>query len=64
MSSRFAYNVGGLMFTLDEIEHGVLRCNRGHPSKGQGTKYYIGSWFALVKPQISKEIVGSNAFFK
>ena len=31
MWSEFAYNVGGLLFSLDEIEHGVLRCNRGHP---------------------------------
>ena len=31
MWSNYAYNVGGLLFTLDEIEHGVLRCNRGHP---------------------------------
>ena len=29
---RHAYKVGGLVFTLDEMEHGVLRCNRGHPS--------------------------------
>ena len=28
-----AYNVGGLVFTLDDIEHGVLRENRGHPAK-------------------------------
>ena len=31
MWTRFAYNVGGLTFTLDEIEHGILRCNQGHP---------------------------------
>ena len=31
MWNKYAYNVGGLLFTLDEIEHGVLRCNRGHP---------------------------------
>ena len=31
MWSKYAYNVGGLFFTLDEIEHGVLRCNKGHP---------------------------------
>ncbi len=33
MWSKFAYNVGSCLFTLDDIEHGVLRCNRGHPSK-------------------------------
>ena len=26
------YIVGGLPFSLDDIEHGVLRANRGHPS--------------------------------
>ena len=31
MWNKFAYNVGGLLFTLDEIEHGILRCNKGHP---------------------------------
>lgn len=31
MWSSFAYNIGGLLFTLDEIEHGILRCNKGHP---------------------------------
>ena len=31
MWTKYAYNVGGLLFTLDEIEHGVLRCNKGHP---------------------------------
>jgi hypothetical protein len=30
--SRFAYNIGGYDFSLDDIEHGVLRVNRGHPS--------------------------------
>lgn len=33
MWSKFAYNVGGQLYTLDEIEHGILRCNKGHPSK-------------------------------
>ena len=28
---RAAYAVGGHRFSLDEIEHGVLRANRGHP---------------------------------
>lgn len=28
---RPAYNVGGLRFSADAIEHGVLRGNRGHP---------------------------------
>lgn len=28
---RVAYSVGGLRFSCDDIEHGVLRANRGHP---------------------------------
>ena len=32
MWTKYAYNVGGLLFTLDEIEHGILRCNKGHPN--------------------------------
>ncbi|MFU8770878.1 MAG: DUF547 domain-containing protein [Anaerolineales bacterium] len=28
---RAAYNIGGLRINLDEIEHGILRGNRGHP---------------------------------
>eukprot|EP00058_Branchiostoma_floridae_P010837 XP_002596325.1 hypothetical protein BRAFLDRAFT_76126 [Branchiostoma floridae] len=27
-----AYNIGGLVFSLDDIEHGILRGNRPHPS--------------------------------
>ncbi|XP_066294101.1 uncharacterized protein [Branchiostoma lanceolatum] len=27
-----AYNIGGLSFSLDDIEHGILRGNRPHPS--------------------------------
>jgi len=29
-----AYNIGGFPYTLDQMEHGVLRANRGHPSAG------------------------------
>ena len=28
---RAAYNVGGRRFSLEDIEHGVLRANKGHP---------------------------------
>ena len=28
---RAAYEVGGMRFSCDDIEHGVLRANRGHP---------------------------------
>ena len=24
------YNIGGLVYSLDDIEHGVLRANKGH----------------------------------
>ena len=27
-----AYNVGGFVLTLDDIEHGILRGNRPHPA--------------------------------
>jgi len=26
------YDIGGLVYSLDDIEHGVLRANKGHPS--------------------------------
>eukprot|EP00091_Calanus_sinicus_P010377 TRINITY_DN24186_c0_g1_i1.p1 TRINITY_DN24186_c0_g1~~TRINITY_DN24186_c0_g1_i1.p1 ORF type:complete len:278 (+),score=39.79 TRINITY_DN24186_c0_g1_i1:264-1097(+) len=29
------YNIGGSVYTLDEIEHGVLRTNNGHPAAGK-----------------------------
>lgn len=32
MWSKYAYNIGGLILTLDEIEHGILRSNAGHPA--------------------------------
>lgn len=31
--SRMAYKIDKYVFSLDEIEHGVLRSNREHPSK-------------------------------
>lgn len=31
--SRMAYKIGEYNFSLDDIEHGILRCNRVHPSK-------------------------------
>jgi Protein of unknown function, DUF547 len=30
----FSYAVGGHVFSLDDIEHGILRCNRKHPTSG------------------------------
>lgn len=33
--SIHCYNIGGLVYSLDEIEHGVLRANRGHPNAGK-----------------------------
>ena len=35
MWNRYAYVVGGHALTLDDVGHGVLRCNGGHPSKGR-----------------------------
>jgi len=32
MWTEYAYNIGGKAFSLDDIEHGLLRCNRAHPS--------------------------------
>lgn len=42
---RAAYNIGGLRFSLEDIEHGVLRANRGHP-------YSPGAQFATNDPRI------------
>lgn len=33
--SRIAYNIGGLTYSLDDIEHGVLRNNTNHPSSNR-----------------------------
>lgn len=41
-----AYNIGGFIFTLDDIEHGILRGNRAHPSTG---KQVIGADDPRVK---------------
>lgn len=30
--SRAAYHIGGYRFSLDDIEHGILRANAGHPA--------------------------------
>ncbi|KAL9979374.1 hypothetical protein ACROYT_G017028 [Oculina patagonica] len=32
---RMSYNIGGYTFSLDDIEHGILRGNRPHPSGGK-----------------------------
>lgn len=39
-----AYNVGGLRLSLDDIEHGILRGNRGHP-------FIPGAQFASHDPR-------------
>lgn len=33
--SRIAYQINGIRFSADEIEHGILRANRKHPGKGK-----------------------------
>jgi hypothetical protein len=42
---RAAYNVGGYRISLDEIENGVLRGNRGHP-------YIPGNQFTAGDPRL------------
>ncbi|KAK0068380.1 hypothetical protein Bpfe_002315 [Biomphalaria pfeifferi] len=32
-----SYTIAGLVFSLDDIEHGILRCNRPHPSSTKPT---------------------------
>ena len=41
---KAAYNIGGYRFNCDDIEHGVLRGNRGHP-------YIPGPQFAASDPR-------------
>lgn len=41
---RAAYNVGGNRFSLEDIEHGVLRANKGHP-------YFPGPQFSAGDPR-------------
>ena len=36
-----AYNVGGLILTLDDIEHGILRGNRLTPATATSRKTYF-----------------------
>jgi glutaredoxin len=33
--TKVKYNIAGLLFSLDDIEHGILRSNQPHPSKLQ-----------------------------
>lgn len=37
--AKTAYDIGGQIFTLDGMEHGILRANTGHPSSGRATFY-------------------------
>ncbi|MBS1251237.1 MAG: hypothetical protein MAG451_00268 [Anaerolineales bacterium] len=43
---RAAYNVGGHWFSAEDIEHGVLRANRGHP-------YVPGPQFSSSDPRMA-----------
>lgn len=43
---RAAYNVGGLRFSADDIEHGILRANASHP-------FLPGSQFAQGDPRLA-----------
>ena len=38
-----AYNIGGFIVTLDDIEHGILRGNRPHPSSKSKTHFLPGN---------------------
>jgi hypothetical protein len=38
-----AYRIGTEVFTLDDIEHGILRCNRPHPSNASKQSTYFAS---------------------
>jgi hypothetical protein len=33
--SSTSYKIGGHIFSLDDIEHGILRCNKPHPGTGR-----------------------------
>jgi hypothetical protein len=46
---RIAYNVGGLRFSADDIEHGVLRANAGNP-------FIPGSQFAFNDLRLQQAI--------
>ncbi|KAH9496674.1 hypothetical protein Btru_009628 [Bulinus truncatus] len=43
-----AYNIGGLVFSLDDIEHGILRCNRPHPASTKPPFSYDDPKFKFV----------------
>lgn len=44
---RIAYIIGGLRYSLDDIENGILRANFGHvaiPGGGLGIMIHANSW--------------------
>ena len=43
--------VGDLCFSLDDIEHGVLRCNRGSPAKHNPQFAVTDTRWPLVLPE-------------
>ena len=44
-----AYNVGGFVLTLDDIEHGILRGNRPHPASTNEQHFPKGNVFSIVE---------------
>lgn len=46
---KAAYNVGGQRLSLDDIEHGILRSNRGFP-------YLPGAHFASADPRLEWKV--------
>lgn len=52
---RAAYNVGGLRVSLDDLEHGILRANRGHPilpGRHFATKDPRLAWILALDPRV------------
>ena len=47
-----AYNVGGFVLTLDDIEHGILRGNRPHPASTSEQHFPKGSICFFLKPRL------------
>ena len=43
---RAAYLIGGHRYSLEDIEHGILRANRGHP-------FFPGRHFSVNDPRLS-----------
>ena len=47
-----AYNVGGFVLTLDDIEHGILRGNRPHPASTNEQHFPKGNIFSILETRL------------